>query len=159
MTLYKIFDWLELTFIGSTIRDSIWLFPVIESFHLIGLAILGGSILIVDFRLVGLGLNQLPIRQVALSCRPWFIFSLFLMFCTGIPLFLSEAIKCYYNPFFWIKIGTLLFAILLTFTLRAKITMNSGDLEKSNWTTRLIGIVSMCAWFTVAASGRWIGFY
>ena len=159
MTLLKVFDWLELTFIGAAIRDSIWLFPVIESFHLIGLAILGGSILIVDFRLVGFGLNQLSTRHVAQACRPWFIFSLILMIFTGIPMFLSEAIKCYYNPFFWIKMGALLIALLLTFTLRAKISMNSDSLEKSNLATRSIGIVSMCTWFTVAASGRWIGFY
>jgi len=129
MTLYKVFDWLELTIIGSTIRDSVWLFPVIESFHLIGLAILGGSVLIVDLRLLGLGLNQLSIKSVAQTCRPWFIFSLLLMFTTGIPLFLSEAIKCYYNPFFWIKMGTLLFALVLTFTLRKKLALN----RKMDW--------------------------
>ncbi len=159
MTLYNLFDWLELTIIGSTIRDSLWLFPVIQSFHLIGLAILGGSILIVDLRLLGLGLTKLPIHSVADVCKPWLILSLVLMFITGIPLFLSEAIKCYYNPFFWIKMGVLLFAIIFTFTLRAKVSMRSDDSVVSNWATRIIGTLSICSWFTVAASGRWIGFY
>ena len=159
MTLYKIFDWLELTAIGSTIRDSTWLFPVIESFHLIGLALLGGSVLIVDLRLLGFGLNQLPIKSVAQACRPWFLFSLLLMFSTGIPLFLSEAIKCYYNPFFWIKMGALLFALLISSTLRRNMISNTHNNVISNWSTRSVGLISMLAWFAVAAAGRWIGFY
>ena len=89
MTLYKIFDWFELTYIGTAIRDSVWLFPVIESFHLIGLAVLGGSILIVDFRLLGLGINQVSIPVVARACQPWFKFGFVLMLITGVPLFLS----------------------------------------------------------------------
>jgi len=159
ITLYKLFDWLELTFIGSTIRDSVWLFPVIESFHLIGLALLAGSVIIVDLRLLGLGLTQLSIQHVAQTCRRWFVFALLIMLSTGIPLFLSEAIKCYYNPFFWIKMGALTFAIIFTFTLRKKLTLHANETLVSNWKTKIVGITSLCAWFTVAASGRWIGFY
>ena len=48
------FEQLEYSFIGETIRNSIWMFPVIEAFHLIGLAVLGGSILLGDLRLLGL---------------------------------------------------------------------------------------------------------
>ena len=52
--LFYLFDQLEQSFIGEVIRNSIWMFPVIEAFHLIGLSILGGSILLGDLRLLGL---------------------------------------------------------------------------------------------------------
>ena len=51
--LFNFFDQLEQSFIREAIRNSIWMFPVIEAFHLIGLAILGGSILVGDLRLLG----------------------------------------------------------------------------------------------------------
>ena len=52
--LIEIFYFLEDTYIGEYIRSSIWLFPVIESFHLIGLGILGGSVVLMDFKLMNL---------------------------------------------------------------------------------------------------------
>ena len=62
--LFNFFDQLEQSFIGEAIRNSIWMFPVIEAFHLIGLAILGGSILVGDLRLLGLLLSTKPINYV-----------------------------------------------------------------------------------------------
>ena len=62
--LFYFFDQLEQSFIGESIRNSVWMFPVIEAFHLIGLAILGGSILLGDLRLMGLILTSRSIRYV-----------------------------------------------------------------------------------------------
>ena len=62
--LFFLFDRMEQSFIGELIRNSIWMFPVIESVHLIGLAILGGSILMGDLRLLGFVLNSRPINYV-----------------------------------------------------------------------------------------------
>ena len=58
VTLFDFFDWLELTPIGTAIRDSLWLFPVIEAVHLLGLALLGGAVLVLDLRMLGLGLTR-----------------------------------------------------------------------------------------------------
>lgn len=135
MDLYFVFDWLELTAVGVAIRDSAWLFPVIESVHLLGLATLGGAVLIVDLRLLG---------------------ALLVMFMTRIPLFLFEAIKCYFRPAFWVKMGTLLVALLFTFGLRNRVVRNRPNL--SPWQARSIAGCSLVLWFTVAAAGRWIGF-
>ena len=73
MTLYEVFDRLELTALGTAIRDSAWLFPVIESVHLLGLATLGGSILIVDLRLLGVGLKDRPAAYVLDQADAWLI--------------------------------------------------------------------------------------
>ena len=101
------FQWCEATFIARGISDSVWLFGVIEAIHLLGLCLLGGALLIVDLRLLGVSLAEQPIAEVARSARRWLITGLVMMAATGIPLFLSEATKCYYNPSFWVKIITL----------------------------------------------------
>ncbi len=63
--LLPFFEWCEATAIGQAIRESLWLFPVIESIHLLGLAMIGGAILVVDLRLLGFGLRHQPVAQLA----------------------------------------------------------------------------------------------
>jgi hypothetical protein len=156
VTLLPLFEWCEATAIGSAIRNSAWLFPVIESIHLLALATIGGALLLVDLRLLGLGLRAQPVRQLARDAQPWLIGSLLVMISTGIPLFLSESIKCYYNPAFWVKMTALPLAILFTFTVRRKVT--TAHETRGVHANRLVALVSLTLWFGVAAAGRWIGF-
>ena len=155
MSLLPWFEWLESLWLGDAIRQSLWLFPVIEAVHLLGLCLLGGAVLIVDLRMLGVGLRQ-PIAEVARDARPWLIGSISLMLATGIPLFLSEAIKCYYNTSFWVKITTLPVAIVFALLVRDRLARRTAT--ESTATTKLVALISMALWFTVAAAGRWIGF-
>ena len=157
MTLLPFFEWCEATAVGSAIRNSQWLFPVIESVHLLALAMLGGALLIVDLRLAGLGLRSQPVRHLARDAQPWLVGSLLVMISTGIPLFLSESIKCYYSPAFWVKMSTLPVAILYTFTVRRTIA-NADEARVGPRWNALVAVVSLTLWFGVAAAGRWIGF-
>ncbi len=156
MTLYGVFDWLELTAVGAAIRDSAWLFPVIEAAHLLGLAVLGGSILVVDLRLLGLGLKGRPAAYVLEQAGPWLVGALAVMFATGIPLFLSESIKCYFSSAFWVKMGALVLALLFTFGVRNRVVRARPKLLP--WQARGLAGCSLALWLTVAAAGRWIGF-
>lgn len=150
------FEWCEATALGEGIRNSLWLFPVIEATHLLGLCLLGGSLLVVDLRLLGVGLKRQTIAELAGQVRPWLVGAVTLMATTGLLLFLSEAVKCYYNQSFWVKITTLPIALLFTFTIRARVA-RTGGLDTSV-RTRIVGAASIVVWFTVAAAGRWIGY-
>jgi hypothetical protein len=154
--LLPFFEWCERTFIGVAIQQSLWAFPVIEAIHLLGLALLGGAVLIVDMRLVGLGLTRQGPAELSRYIRPWLIGAVVLMLVTGTALFLSEAVKCYYNTSFWVKITTLPIAILFTFLVRERIARN--ERYDGTMTARLVGATSFALWFVVAAGGRWIGF-
>lgn len=153
--LYDTFNELEQSAIGEAIRNSLWLFPVIEAVHLVGLALLGGAILIMDLRLIGIGFRSQPIRVVFNSTRPIFYVALLLMFATGIPLALSEMIKLYYNFSFWVKASALITAIVFTLVLKHPL-IKKDTLPRS--ATVLLGLISLVLWFTVAGAGRWIGF-
>jgi hypothetical protein len=150
-----LFEWCEATAVGSGIRESLWLFPVIEAVHLLGLCILGGSILVVDLRMLGSGLRHQPVASIAREAKPWLLASLAVMIATGTSLFLSEAVKCYYSPAFWTKMSTLPVALLFTLTVRQRVALASVEATR---TTRLVGAASLTLWFIVAAAGRWIGF-
>jgi hypothetical protein len=154
--LLPFFEWCEASFIGQAIRDSLWLFPVIEAVHLLALASLGGAALIVDLRLLGVGLRQ-PVREIARDAQRWLYVSLAVILTTGVALFLSEAIKCYYNPSFWVKMTALPLALAFTFTVKRRITRRE-DHAISPWTARLVALTSITLWLVTAAAGRWIGF-
>jgi hypothetical protein len=157
MSLLPFFQWCYQTAIGEGIRDSTWIFPVIEAFHLLGFGLTVGAVLIVDLRLLGVGLTRASVAQLASAAQPWLLGSLALMFSSGIPLFLSEATKCYYSLPFWIKMTSLLLVLVFTFTVRRHVTQ-TGVSAKRPRLGRLTALISLCLWFGVAWGGRWIGF-
>jgi len=156
MSLLPLFQWCERSTIGAGIRDSMWLFPVLEAVHLLGLCVLGGAVLIVDFRLIGLGLLHRPVSEVAADVHVWLLTALGVSGLTGVLLFLSEATKCYYNPAFWGKMVSLGMAILFTFTVRQYAVR--ACVERQRW-NRVVGILSLAFWSGVGVGGRAIGFY
>ena len=93
-----------------------------QSFHILGLAFIGGAILIVDLRLLGLGLRQQPVARIARDAYPWMTASLFVMLVTGTLLFLSEAMKCYNSFAFTVKMTSLVLAIVFAYTIRRRVT-------------------------------------
>ena len=152
--LLEIIYLLEDSYIGEYVRSSLWLFPVIQSFHLIGLGILGGAVVVGDLRLMGILMRTESTRYVIRVTRPWFNFGLFTLIITGIPLFLSEAVKCYYSRAFWIKISCLLLGTLFVYFIRNPIVLSKDE----NFMIKILGFVSFSLWVVTAASGRWIGF-
>ena len=157
MSLLPFFEWAEATALGEAIRNSSWAFAVIESFHLLALAVVGGTVLLVDLRLLGFGLRAQPVADVARDARPWFVGSLIVMLVTGAGLFLSEAMKCYGSTAFAVKMTCLALAIAFTFTVRTNVTMADEGRVRSA-VRKAVALVSLALWFGVAASGRWIGF-
>jgi hypothetical protein len=155
--LLPYFEWMESLWLGQFIVGSNWLFPVIESVHLLALALLGGSVLVVDMRLLGVGLRNYDVREIARDARPWMVAALVMMVATGVPLFLSEPIKCYYSQAFWVKMWALSLALIFTFTVRTRVT-RSESVRNTARRQVLVGALSIALWFTVAAAGRWIGF-
>src|SRR5213592_768328 len=115
--LLPFFQWCEASTVGDGIRQSLWAVAAIESIHLLGLAAIGGAVLVVNLRMLGLGLRHQPIREVARNAYPWFVASVVVMLVTGVALFLSEAVKCYYSTPFWVKITSLALAIVFSLTV------------------------------------------
>jgi hypothetical protein len=157
MSLLTFFQWCEQSGIGNTIRKSAWLFPMIEAIHLLGLGLIGGAVLVVDLRLLGLGLRRYSVARLARDAQPWLVGSLFLMLATGGLLFLSEAIKCYYHGAFWFKMASLFLAIVFTFTVQRKVTM-ADEIGVSPAWGKVVALVSVALWSGVGIGGRWIGF-
>jgi len=155
--LLPFFQWCESTTIGTAIRMSPWAFAVIESVHLLGLAVIGGAVLLVDLRMLGFGLTNQRIAELARAVFPWLVGSLVVMLLTGVGLFLSEPLKCYDSRAFWVKMISLCLAMLFTFSVRRTVTMADETRVRPIW-FKLVALVSLALWFGVGGGGRWIGF-
>jgi uncharacterized protein DUF6644 len=155
--VWNFFQWCEASSLGTAIRTSTWAFAVIESFHLLALAVIGGAVLVVDMRMLGMGLRGQRIADVARNAFPWLVGSLGVMLVTGVGLFLSEPTKCYYSTPFWVKMSSLALAMLFTFSIRWKVTLADELRVRPIW-YKLVALVSLALWFGVGAGGRWIGF-
>jgi hypothetical protein len=154
--LLPFFQWCESLWLGQAVVGSLWLFPAIEAVHLLGLAMLGGSLLLVDLRLLGAWLPRARVPDLASAARPWLLTAIAIMILTGVPLFLSEAVKCYYNDSFWVKMTTFPIALAFTFTIRRAATTDA--VRNTARRQKLVGALSIALWLVVAAAGRWIGF-
>src|SRR5947199_10108513 len=105
-------------------RGSPWLFPLIASIHLMGLALIGGSVLLVDLRLLGLGMRHQPLAQVARDCERWLLVSLVILLRTGVLQFMCfAATKYYYMNTFCVTIDALAVAVLFTVSVRRRVVM------------------------------------
>jgi hypothetical protein len=156
MTLLEFCRWLQYSAPLHNMRESPWFFPVVATIHLMGLALIGGSVLVVDLRLLGLGLRNQPVATVALDAERWLRRGLAVMITTGILLFMCFATKYYYLTFFWVKMAALTMVIAFTFSVRRRMVMT--DNAGASLRSKLVALVSILLWTTVAVGGRYIGF-
>lgn len=156
--LEPFFRWLGDFQMSTAISESLWLYPTIQAFHLVFLAILAGAILIVDIRLLGHGMIRQSVNQVARDAMPWLVIGLAGMVLTGVPQLMSNWSRQYYSEFFWQKMYFLLAALIFTFTVKHWMT-RSTTVGGTTAGQKVSGLVSIVLWGGVVVSGRLIGLF
>ena len=156
MTLLQFFQWCDATPISKMIRNSTYIFPVVEVFHLFGLTLLLGTVIVMSLRMLGFGMRRQTVSAVVTQLLPWGVWAAALTIVTGILLFLSEAMKCYGNEAFPYKMWFLFGGIILYFLTAAR--MRRGESGMSPVAMKIIAILTLAAWFGVAIAGRAIAF-
>ena len=160
MNLDHLLQSLEATSFATAIRESTWLFPTIETMHVLAITMTVGSILMVDVRLSNFASRDRTVTSLAAEMLPWTWTSFVLAVATGLGLFSSHAVKYAGNFDFRVKMLLLLLAgsNMLVFHFGAYRNVLSWDAEKAPWPARLAGGVSLIIWVSVVCCGRWIGF-
>jgi len=157
MSVLEFCRWVQYSAPLVAMRSSPWLFPVIATIHLMGLALIGGAVLVVDLRLLGLGLQSQPVAGLARDAERWLFRGLLVAVSTGILLFMCFATKYYYLTFFWVKMAALLLVIVFTLSVRRRVAM-ANEADVSPVRSKLVALVSLSLWTIVAVGGRYIGF-
>jgi hypothetical protein len=150
-------QWCNNSWWGHGIRGSTWLFPFVEIFHLLGLGILGGAILILNLRLMRLAFKTESTAELAGEVRPWMLGSLAVMLVSGFLLFSTEAVKMYGNWAFQFKMLFLFLALIYTFTIHRRVTL-ADDGRFRPMVRVFVAIVSLLLWSGVGLGGRALGY-
>ena len=154
--LLPFFEWMETTWFGYVGKTWGGAFATIQAGHLVSLGVLGGAVLFSDGRLLGL-YSSLPLRDVIDGSHQVFKWALAVVVFTGVFMVCGVAVKVYYLPVFWYKMLTLSVGVLFAFYVRKPLV--DRDLsDVSTLAIKLTAVASIMVWFTVAATGRWIGF-
>jgi hypothetical protein len=147
--------WCNESFFGHTIRDSAWLFPFVEVFHLLALGLLGGILIMLNLSLMGLRFGHASTRELARELRPWMLACIGVMLLSGFLLFSTEAVKLYGNWAFQLKMIFLLLALLFTATIHRRVL----DAPQTGAALRVLtAVVSLLLWLGVGLGGRAIGY-
>src|ERR1700680_3945347 len=103
-------EWLGGSAAASAMNGPEWAFPVVESLHFAGFALLIGTIAIVDLRLLGFGMRRQSASELGGDFAPWTLAGLAVMLITGPLMFSADAVVYYVNPSFRLKMACLLTA-------------------------------------------------
>jgi hypothetical protein len=156
MSFLSLFHWLSQTWIGILMRDSTWGFAIVEMCHLLALSIMGGTVLILDLRLLGLGLRRQSISRIAQEVWPLFTVSLIGMVISGSLLLSSGPMRYYYNEAFRFKMLLTIPTIVFQFALIHFVGSKKDD-RTGAW-SKAAAVVSLMLWLSLGLAGRAIGF-
>jgi hypothetical protein len=161
MELLGVCQWIYQTPMSIAIRESIWVYPILDVLHCAGILLVAGTIVIVDLRLLGCGMRRSPVSSVIGQVLPWTLSGFVFMFITGSLLAWSEPVRLYHSLFFPWKLLFLAMAgsNALLFHYGIYRGVAAWDLDSlTPARARLAGAVSIVCWICVIAAGRAVGY-
>jgi hypothetical protein len=160
MTIKEACEWLQNLSFPTEIRESNWLFPTIETAHVLALVLVIGTISMVDLRLLGLTNRQRPVREVMAQALPWTWCAFVAAALGGSLLFSSKAVTYYGDVPFRLKMTCLVLAgiNMLCFHLLRFRQVALWDTGAPPPAAKIAGGVSLLLWIVIVGAGRWVGF-
>lgn len=141
--------------IADTLNNTEWLFALAECVHIGGFAVAVGSIALVDFRMLNLGLRQATTPQVLKYTEPWTLAALVFVLFSGLALFLSQVSIYLTNQVFPFKMYTLVAALIYNFTIHRKVATLKSP---TAFLSKLVAVLSLLLWILIVFGGIFTGF-
>ncbi|MBT7336030.1 MAG: hypothetical protein HN856_16750 [Gammaproteobacteria bacterium] len=157
MDVLFLFEALDQSALANISKAYGGIFAVVQMFHLLAMALLGGMILVCDLRLLGLILTDISSERICKDTQKWFDAALCVMLISGIFMSSAVALKLYYNAMFWSKMSGLALGVFFVYAIRRPL-LGFAHSSVNPWALKSVALSSLIIWFSVAASGRWIGF-
>ena len=157
----RLMEWLAATRGSVALHESLYMYPLVESAHVLTLGLFVGTAVMFDLRLLGLTLRQVPVSEVSRRLLPWTAAGFVVMVITGALLFYAIPVRTYQSIFFRAKVVMLLLAGLnvWVFHRRVQRTREEWDLAPvAPRAARVAAIVSLTLWAGIIVSGRMIAY-
>jgi uncharacterized membrane protein len=159
--LLEFAQWLQMTSFATAIRESWYVYPIVMTLHLVGIAMFGGLIFVTNLRLLEVTMRKRPVADVIQGLRGLKHMGLTLVVICGVLMASSKAEEYYYNWFFWLKMSLLALIALHALAFRASVYRNPAQLDKTPHVpgvAKLAAALSLLLWTGVAIAGRGIGY-
>ncbi len=154
--LLEFTQWLQSTGIPTALRMSEYVYPIILTLHLVGIAFFGGLIFLTNMRLLGVTFRKLPASKVIESLRRPKLIGFLIVVTCGVLMASSKAEEYYYNWLFWTKMGLLTLIGIHGMIFRRSVYRNPSEQDPPNG--KLAAALSLILWTGVMIAGRGIGY-
>ncbi len=161
MTLHDALLALQNTPLATAVAESPWMFPTVESIHVLAITFVVGSIAVVDLRLLGIAGRDQKITRLTHDILPWTWFAFVIAAIMGFLLFSSQAVAYFNNIPFRLKFVFMLLAGVNMLVFQFVTFKNVAKWDEklpTPFPVKLAGALSLGLWVCVVAAGRWIGF-
>jgi hypothetical protein len=161
VTLLPFLEWLASTRWSIDLHESLYMYPLVESTHVLSLTLFVGLTAMMDLRLLGLTLRAVPVSHVTTRLLPWIRIGFGVMIVTGLLLFYAIPVRNYQNIFFRVKMVLLVLAGLNVwyFHTRTERTVEAWDVAaRTPKAARVAAIASLVLWAGVVVTGRMIAY-
>ena len=159
--MLEFFQWLHETWFSTSIRESLWLFPILYTLHIFGVVILVGATSALDLRMLGMVMRDEPVADLAGLLLPWAKAGFAAQMVTGTFLFIAQPADLWRNAAFLLKMITVLLAGLnvLIFHLTAYRNVRQWPRHATPAGAKFSAILSLTCWFGIVAMSRLIAFF
>ena len=154
--------WIDATPLSQWMQITPWVVPTVQTVHLLAIAVVASSALMIDLRLLGLFWADRPMKVVSSRFLPLIWWPLIVLFVTGVIMVISEPARSLKNPAFQLKMALLIGALLVTglFQFLQRRNPKFANLSSGPRAAAMtIAIVSMLLWSAIIFAGRWIAYY
>jgi hypothetical protein len=161
VTLLSLLEWLASTRWSIDLHESLYMYPLVDSTHVLSLTLFVGLTAMMDLRLLGLTMRAVPVSQVTTRLLPWIRIGFGVMMFTGVLLFYAIPVRNYQNIFFRVKMVLLVLAGINVwyFHTRTERTVDAWDLAaRTPKAARVAAIASLVLWASVVVTGRMIAY-
>jgi hypothetical protein len=154
-------SWIDQTAFSQTIQTTPWIVPTVQTIHILAVAVVVGSALMIDLRLLGILWRDQPLGRVSKRFLPCVWWPLIILLATGAVMIAGEPARSLLSPIFQLKMGLLISAIIVTgiqyWLLRTSPGWGAGAaLPGVAW---LLAIPSLLLWTGIIFAGRWIAYW
>jgi len=154
--------WIEHTSVSQTIQSIDWIVPTVQTVHILAIAVVAASALMIDLRLIGVFSADRPMKEVSARFLPFIWWPLLVLLATGAIMITGEPARSLKNPAFMVKMSLLATALIVTllfqFLLRRDPELGSAA-SHHRATATSIAAISMMLWTGIIFAGRWIAYY
>jgi hypothetical protein len=161
VSLLAFCEWLAATEGSTALRESLFMYPLVESTHVLFLLLFVGLTVVWDLRLLGLAFTAVPVTEMNDRVLPWVRIGFAVMVVTGVLLFYGIPVRTYQSVWFRGKVIFLILAMINIWYFHSRVYPKAGDWSSAArlpWLARRAGLASLILWALIIVFGRFIAY-